>query len=162
MHLLPKREEDGNKQRVIEPLVLCATLDASMHIQEAAKVLHDERLQIAVQGVDLIAMDVVYHKTCYRDKTRQKTLQQLPRLDNEKSHQEGVTVGASSRAFATLARDLQRVVVNEGKVHLTQICRTYVHYLSQGGEVVDCYRVDLMKNHLEQHFGDLLHLILHT
>ena len=87
--------------------MLCATLDASIHIQEAAKVLHDERLQVAVQEVDLIATDVIYHKTCYRDKTRQKTLQQLARLDNKKSHQEGVTVGASSRAFANLARDLQ-------------------------------------------------------
>ena len=51
----------AKNRRLNEPLVLCATLDASMRIQEAAKVLHDERLQVAVQGVDLIAMDVVYH-----------------------------------------------------------------------------------------------------
>ena len=89
----------AKNRRLNDPLVLCATLDASMHIQKAAKVLHDERLQVAVQGVDLIAMDVIYHMTCYRDKTQQKTLQQLARLDNEESRQEDITVDASSRAF---------------------------------------------------------------
>ena len=61
----------------------CATLDARMCIQEASRVLQDERLRIAVLDGDLIAMDVLYHKSCSRDKTRQKTLTRLVKLDAE-------------------------------------------------------------------------------
>ena len=105
----------AKNRRLNEPVVLCATLDASIRIQEASKVLHDECLQVAVQGVDLIAMNDVYHKTCYRDKTRQLTLQQLVRLDNENLHPEGFKVGARSRAFAALVMDLHQWWSMKGK-----------------------------------------------
>ena len=46
-----------------EPLVRCATIEASCVIQEIATVLQDEHFQLVVQGGNLIAMDVAYHKT---------------------------------------------------------------------------------------------------
>ena len=69
-----------------ESLVKCATIDASLRIKEAAKVLQVERLLLAVQEeADLIALDVVYHKSCYRSKTRQKTIDRLAKQASEKA-----------------------------------------------------------------------------
>ena len=136
-----------------ESLVKCATIDASLRIKEAAKVLQDERLLLAVQGeADLMALDVVYPKSCYRSKTRQKTIDRLAKQASEKAcaHVDEPPC-ASSHAFAAVFQDVQCIVINGGQVvRLTQICKSYVHHLQQEGEIISCYRTDLMLKRLEK------------
>lgn len=64
----------------MEPLVLCATHEAGERVLAAAEICGDERLKLAVQGGDLVAMDEQYHKSCYKNVTRAKILDRVVRL----------------------------------------------------------------------------------
>ena len=67
-----------------------------------------------MQGRDLIADDVLYHKTCYRDKTRQKSLSKV----DEKGEMENIEdvaheQPASGNAFVALFEEIERVVISD-------------------------------------------------
>ena len=47
------------------PLQKCLTNIAAKKILEAAKARKDETILRQIEGEDIIAMDTVYHKTCY-------------------------------------------------------------------------------------------------
>ena len=51
----------------ITPIV---TVDAKKRLKNAAAGKNDERMQLAVKGVDLIAKELKKHDKCYRDYTR--------------------------------------------------------------------------------------------
>ena len=55
----------ASKRRVTAPLQKCLTNIAAKKILEAAKAHKDETILRQIKGEDIIAMDTVYHKTCY-------------------------------------------------------------------------------------------------
>ena len=62
-----------------EPLAKCPIMDGSASVKSAAVASQDPRLLVAVEGVDLIAMDIVCHASCFRDNTRKSTIERLCR-----------------------------------------------------------------------------------
>lgn len=60
--------------RLCEPLVKCLTEDRAKPVSGAAESLKDLRHPVAaVKGEDVIVKDDVYHKFCFRNKTRTST-----------------------------------------------------------------------------------------
>ncbi len=57
-----------------EPVVKCLTENGAASVKRAAVALQDSRLIVAVEGEDLIALDTVYHKSCFREYTRHISL----------------------------------------------------------------------------------------
>ena len=148
-------------RKTIEGLTRCLTMEACERIKEAARLLNDERLQVAVTGTDLIAKDVIYHKSCYRDKTRAKTLDRL-REKQVKEETGGSSappadpnLPTATALAATRLDDVEQGVIHGGLVvRLAQICRTYDSYLSQAGIDAPPFRAEHMRRHLEERFGD--------
>ena len=52
-----------------EPLAKCLAMNSATSVKSASVALQDPCLLVAVNGVDLIAMDIVYHASCFRDNT---------------------------------------------------------------------------------------------
>ena len=111
-----------------------------------------KRLRIAVQGnVDLIALDARYHKTCYCKHTCGFALSRQSEMEFEVSDpdpfRDSEESAAGSEALSLVYKDVERVVIAGGQiVRLTQICRTYVAYLRDGGAEIDSFRADVMKH----------------
>ena len=124
--------------------------------------VQDERLQVVVTGTNLIAKDILYHKSCYRDETRAKTLDRLRQNQEETGgssapqavlNQDGNLTAAT--AFATTLDDVEQGVIHRGLVvRLAQICQTYDSYLIQAGIAAPPVRDEHMRRHLEERFGD--------
>ena len=79
---------------------------------------NDERLQVVVTDTDLIAKDILYHKSCYADETRVKTLDRLRERQEETggssapqtdSNQDGNLPAAT--ALATTLDDVEQGII---------------------------------------------------
>ncbi|KAJ8043015.1 hypothetical protein HOLleu_09928 [Holothuria leucospilota] len=57
---------DRQLQRQTEKLTQCLTRDAERRLKAAAEKKNDDRLLLQIRGKDLIAIEVCYHKSCYR------------------------------------------------------------------------------------------------
>ena len=113
---------------------------------------------------DLIAKDIFYHKSCFRDETRAKTLDRLCENQEETGgssapqadpNQDGNLPAAT--ALATTLDDVEQGVIHRGLVfRLAQICRTYDSYLSQAGLLPCRLELSIFFNfrHFEERFGD--------
>ena len=60
-----------------EDVTDCATLKAGHTLLNATKILEDNRLILALEGQDYIALGVRYHRTCYQRYTHIKELDKL-------------------------------------------------------------------------------------
>ena len=62
-----------------EPLTSLETMTASENLLQAAKIRRDHRVSLAIEGQDLVAIEVKYHRSCYREYTRKRNLENLAR-----------------------------------------------------------------------------------
>ena len=62
-----KNQKKGTKR--YEPLSNCETYQASWTLLNAAKVRQDERIIVAIEREDVVAIEVKYHRSCYKDYT---------------------------------------------------------------------------------------------
>ena len=69
-----KEKTDSKDRRRKEKLTLCQTMMAGASIIEAAKVRDDKRLVLMLRDEDPIALEVCYHRSCYRSYTCIKSL----------------------------------------------------------------------------------------
>ena len=63
---------DSKDRRRKEKLTTCETMQAGRTLLEAAKLRGDQRLSIALRDQDPIAIELCYHRTCYRTYTNLK------------------------------------------------------------------------------------------
>ena len=66
-----------------ESLSLCLTEQASATLLEAARIRSDERLLLAIEHQDLIAIEVRYHRSCYSTYTHKQNLKRFIEARNE-------------------------------------------------------------------------------
>ena len=66
---------DGKDRRRKEKLTLCETMQTGTTLLKAAKFRGDERLIVALSGQDPIAIELSYHRTCYRSYTNAKQIE---------------------------------------------------------------------------------------
>ena len=69
-------EKTGTKERHRkERLTNCQTMKAGSTLLDAAKDRNDQRLMVALHNEDPVAVEVCYHKSCYRYYTNIKQLE---------------------------------------------------------------------------------------
>ena len=152
-----QNKKSTRNRRLKEPLVLCATHETGEKVSAAAEILSDERLKLSVHGGDLVAMDVQYHKTCHRNATRSKTLNLFLQAGAD-AEGDKPAAKAHSLAFAATCEDVDRLVVQGGKVlRMIQIRDMYVKQLGGHTSSTDLeYRADVLRKKLENKFGNVL------
>ena len=116
----------GTKSR--EPLTLNLTKCASASLSNAAQIRNDERLLKEIHGKDTIALEIKYHKSCYRDYVRQSSLDSLEKQNCEEED----TVNSSYNIAFEKLRKLVRVKVFEQAqaVNMSELLQQYTTYLS--------------------------------
>lgn len=72
----PSKRQAKNRRRK-EPLIKCSNLGS--RLLDAARLHEDDRVVLFLEGrgVDNVAGDVVYHRSCYQSYTNPKVLQRL-------------------------------------------------------------------------------------
>ena len=66
-----------------ESLSWCLTEQASATLLEAARIRSDERLLLAIEHLDLISIEVRYHRSCYSTYTHKQNLKHFIEARNE-------------------------------------------------------------------------------
>ena len=89
---------------------------------QAADIRQDERLLIALKDQDLFAIEVVYHKSCYKSYTHEYTLANLQKEMKMESE-----MGGYDLAFQQLAHEIQATVIN--KLEVTKMADLHSRYV---------------------------------
>ena len=71
----PKR--NLRNRRKLEALTTCATLEVRATLANAARVRNDQHVLLQTQGVDVVAAEVCYHRSCFARYTLRKELEKL-------------------------------------------------------------------------------------
>jgi len=77
--------KSASRRRVIAPLQKCSTYTAAKKIKVAALARSDDIILRRIEGEDLIAMNIVNHKSCYATFTSKEHIQQTvtPRIASQ-------------------------------------------------------------------------------
>ena len=120
----------GGKRRRAESegLSTCALIQPQTLI-DAATLRQDERLLFYLEGLDAVAADVVYHRSCYKEYTNPTSLKKFKDLPEE-------LTGGHSKAYEQLAGEIRSTILEKTKVaFLPDLRDRFVQLLAeQGGE----------------------------
>ena len=108
----------------------------------------------------MIALDTVYHKSCFRNYTRNNCVRIV---QQEKSTVEQATKDRKSHAaFEELAANVELRLIKGGQViRLNTLCAEYVQLLEKRGMTCNHIRGDLLKRKLQRNFGKNLTFVSH-
>ena len=126
-----------------EPLTNLETIQASETLVEAARKRNDERILLAVEGRDLVAMEVKYHRTCYKGYTHKRDTQ-----DKETTFEE---------VFKDFTTNVQRDIVEGQKVcFMTELLEEFRELAEQHCIAAESYTSQKLKSKLQKHFDENL------
>ena len=91
-----------------ESLAELQTFEASKTLIDAAEIHNDARVLLAIKDQDLIALEVKYHKSCYRDYRNAKTLDRIKVKNEQESKKKGTKVKGGILGFSTSQNTVQR------------------------------------------------------
>ena len=140
--------------RCRETLTLNMTDCGSASLLKAAQIRDDRRLLLQIQGQDTIAIEIKYHKSCYKEYVRPGT---LARLEEKNCEKEDLSNDSYSRAFTKVKEFVQDAVLKETRaVTMSELLEKYVYHLSAEGVDAQNYRSSKLKNRLTRCFGNSL------
>ena len=76
------------KSKSLEKLSNCETFQAGATLLNAAKVSKDQRVIVAIEHQDVVAIEVKYHRSCYASYTSQKTLDAILKSEETESRKQ--------------------------------------------------------------------------
>ena len=94
---------DRKNRRVPEKLVQCVTFEVEFSLLNAAKIRNDERILMELEGIDGIALEVRYYRTCFQSFTHKRSLDSRP---SQKLQFENETGTLHIEAFVNLVEFL--------------------------------------------------------
>ena len=125
---------------------------ASNTLKNAATIRDDQRILSEISGKDLVAIEVKYHRSCYRSYSSPKTLERLRQKDNQSRHLSGY-----DGAFESLSEYVQQKIVDDFDiVSMPSLKEKYIERLAQNGIVNENYHAEKLKNHLIKKLGNAL------
>lgn len=132
---------DAKDRRRKEKLTSCQTMKAGITLLEAAKAREDRRLVVALNDQDPVAVEVCYHKSCYRYYTNLKQTE-ISRTEEE----EGNIEESYDAAFQQLKVEMeQQLFQNFEVLHMSDLRDRYVAKLSIQGIQNPLYRSEKLK-----------------
>ena len=79
------------------------TMIASENLLPAAKIRRDHRVSFTIEWQDLVAIEVKYHRSCYREYARKRNLENLARNNAEEESKSGYRA-EYERLFTVLSK----------------------------------------------------------
>lgn len=126
-----------------EPLTNLETIQASETLVEAARKRNDERILLAVEGKDLIALEVKYHRTCYKGYTHKGDTQ-----DKYTTFEE---------VFKDFTTTVQRDIIEGQKVcFMTDLLDEFRELAEQHCIATESFTSQNLKSKLQKHFEENL------
>ena len=121
-------KSDSKDRRRKEKLTLCETVQAGRTLFEAAKLRGDQRLIVALRDQDPIAIELCYHRTCYRMYTNTKQIEVI------KNNQEGKLESQYDDAFQVLKSEMEPKLFGRLEVlRMSDLRQRHVELLSLAG-----------------------------
>ena len=126
--IICQRDKFKRGTRSREPLTQNISDFGSQSLLRAAQIRNDERILTNIQGQDTIAIEVRYHRTCYKDYVRSKT---LTRLETENCQLEDDSNAGYDNAFKTLSEFVHaEILIGAKALEMSQLLERYIDLLS--------------------------------
>ena len=139
-----------------EPLTSLETMTASENLLQAAKIRRDHRVSLAIEGQDLVAIEVKYHRSCYREYTRKRNLENLARYNAEEESTSGYRT-EYERAFNVLSKYIEeKIILDQEIITMSTLRDRYEELLVEEGlaDEVKSYRTEKLKTRIIKMFGE--------
>ena len=112
-----------------------------------AKAHQDERIIVATEREDNVAIEVKYHRSCWKGYTSKKTLGQIAK-DTGKNY------GIYDVAFESIEKIVEESMMQNGDIlRMSQLTQIFNESLEETGEADVNYRNQKLKNRLIKRFG---------
>ena len=145
-----EEKTDSKDRRKKEKLTACQTLNAGESLINAAKKRSDQRILVALDGQDLIALEVCYHRSCYRKYINLK----IPEEGKNQSD-ETDSIQIYDEAFEELRKEIEmRLFESLEVLKMSTLKAKYVELLSRKGVHNPDYRCEKLKARLKRSFGE--------
>jgi hypothetical protein len=126
----------------------------SSAILRAAQIRNDTRVLLQIEGKDTIALEIRYHRSCYKDYVRQET---LTKLEDKSCEIEDSSTECYKIAFEEVHKFVQReVIIGEKVVNMSTLLELFISQLSQQDIESSTYRSSKLKQRLRRSFADYL------
>ena len=136
---------DPKDRRRAEKLTTCETMQAGRTLLKAAKVRGDQRLIVSLSDHDPIAIELRYHRTCYRMYTNTKQIEMIQK------NQEGKLESRYDDAFQELKSEMEPKIFESLEVlRMSDLRQRYVELLSFQGVQNPLYRSEKLKVRMQK------------
>ena len=144
----------GKGARTTEPLTLNISEFGSATLIKAAQIWNNSRMLLHIDGRDTIAMEIKYHRSCYKNYVHPK---QLANLEEQNYQQEDARTEVYDRAFGKLKEFFEKEVIAAAKaIPMSTLIEKYTCFLTEEGVDVVTYRSTTLKNRFTRFFGEQL------
>ena len=136
---------DPKDRRREEKLTTCETMQVGRTLLEAAKVRGDQRLIVSLSDQDPIAIELRYHRTCYRMYTNTKQIEVIQK------NQEGKLESLYDNAFQALKSEMEPKIFESLEVlRMSDLRERYMELLSFQGVQNPLYRSEKLKVRMQK------------
>ena len=137
----------------VQHLTQTETFEAAEKIKHAAHIREDERVSMAVDGVDCIAAEVKYHKVCYSKYIAVTYEQRIP--SNKPVHH--------NQAFTAVCQCIQQELLQQAgamrSITMDALRKLYCVQLTELRMDASTCRNWVLKQRIKQHFGEELRFV---
>ena len=148
------KRASGKGARTREALTQNISELGSATLIKAARTRNDSRLLLHIDGRDTIAMEVKYHRSCYKSYVHPK---QLTKLEEQNCKEEDDGTESYNRAFCKVKELVEEEIFTAGKaIPMSLLIDKYTSSLLEEGIEVATYRSSKLKNRLQRCFGERL------
>lgn len=137
--------------RTREPLTQNISEYGSATLLKAATIREDKSVLLQIEGQDTIALEIKYHRSCYKEYVRQENLAKI----EEKSCQVEDSTDSYRHAFQEVGDYVQSEVITNAKVvGMTDLVKLFENALVERGVETTGYRSSKLKFRLQKFFGE--------
>ena len=147
-----KEKIKTKRAKTREPLTLNISEFGSMSSNTAAQIRNDTRLLLHINDQNTIAMEIKYHRSCYKEYVRQRALK---RLEDQHCMEEDTDGEGYSKAFQKLKTIIEdNTLKNSKAIPMSELVERYTTFLFNEGIAVTTYRSSKLKTRLVRCFGE--------
>ena len=140
----------GKGARTRETLTLNITEFGSATLIKAARFRNDSRMLLHIDGRDTIALEIKYHRSCYKNYVHPK---QLAKLEEQNCQEEDAGTGGYDSAFGKVKEFVEKEVIAAAEaIPMSTLIEKYTSFLTEEGVNVVTYRSTKLKNRLTRFF----------
>ena len=107
-----------------------------------------------IDGRDTIAMEIKYHRKCYKNYVHPE---QLAKLEEQNCQEKDAGTEGYDKAFGKVKEFVEKEVIAAAKaIPMSTLIEKYTFFLTEEGVDVVTYRSTRLKNRLTRFFGERL------